>query len=456
MNYIQSEKNYYYKLYKNGKKKRISFEIYQKGGAGKSKEKIEQELKNSGKNKEWEEKGHLYGIIEKGNKNKRIYNCTLIDGTKMRFSTISNSYLDGKIHTPIFDYVNTSSKKELMIQELKDAGKYYNWIKSGSKFGYIHEDLPRYYQYETMNGSEYFSSIHSEYLEKNGKIIKPVFDFIKSLAPRTNNAVFSRAGPDRVVPARAVPARVVRRNMSAMANNIISPERLEAMFKSLIENKWESLLILIGESHIYNPEINSYIQFLILEIINSLSKEIVPIYSEMPKEIMANINKNNNKNMVKILKTEKSSFLRLYYYLKYLQVPKGKNIIIPSDISEKNRLNKSCNPEYSEDIKKICEENDVTVGIMGAFHIKCIKDILDNFRLTNGKTLKVITIISNTAENMLDLVNKCTGKLSKNNSKNSYNIGCDALIDSISLDIPGVSELGEELFKKIMLAVFPQ
>jgi hypothetical protein len=307
-----------------------------------------------------------------------------------------------------------------------------------------------------MNGSEYFSSISSIYVEKNGKIIKPVFDFIKSLAPRTNSAVFSRAVPDRVVPARAVPARVVRRNMSAMANNIISPERLEAMFKSLIENKSESLLILIGESHIYNPEINSYIQFLILKIINSLSKEIVPIYSEMPKEIMANINKNNNKNMVKILKTEKSSFLRLYYYLKYLQDPKGKNIIIPSDISEKNRVNKSCDPEYSEDIKKICEENDVTVGIMGAFHIKCIKDILDNFRLTNGKTLKVITIISNTAENMLDLVNKCTGKLFKNKSKNDYNIGCDVLIDSILLDIPGVSELGEELFKKILLAVFPK
>jgi hypothetical protein len=30
MKLIQSEKNYFYKLYKNGKKKRISFEIYRK------------------------------------------------------------------------------------------------------------------------------------------------------------------------------------------------------------------------------------------------------------------------------------------------------------------------------------------------------------------------------------------------------------------------------------------
>ena len=372
MKLIQSEKNYFYKLYKNGKKKRISFEIYQKGGLGKSEEELIQELKDAGKYDEWFKKGHCYGITTRGNTNRRFYEYTVMDGSIGTFSSITSSYSEGKINTP-------------------------------------------------------------------------VFGFIKSTAPSRDSARSSAIifRPKKVV-----------RNMSDMANNIISLEILEARFRRLIENESESLLILIGETHNDNPEINSYIQSQILEIINSLTNEIVPVYSEMPKEIMANINKNNNKNNRKLLKTEESSFLRLYYYLKYLQVPKGKNIIIPSNISEKNRVNKSCNPEYSEDIKKICEKNNVTVGILGALHIKCIKDILDNSTLTNGKKLKVITIVSNTSENMLGLVNKCTGKLSKNNSKNSHNIGCDVLLDSILLNIPGVNELGHELFRKIMAVVF--
>ncbi len=56
MKYIQSEKNYFYKLYNNGKKKRISFEIYQKGGIGKSEEQIIKELKDAGKYDDWVKK----------------------------------------------------------------------------------------------------------------------------------------------------------------------------------------------------------------------------------------------------------------------------------------------------------------------------------------------------------------------------------------------------------------
>lgn len=376
MKLIQSEKNYFYKLYKNGKKKRISFEIYQKGGVGKSEEELIKELKDAGKYDEWLKKGHLYGII-RGNKNNRFYEYTLIDGSTRKFSTITKSYSDGQINTP-------------------------------------------------------------------------VFDFIKSTTPSINNMSKYNSSSARIFR----PTKVVRRNMSAMANNIISLEILEDMFRRSIENESESLLILIGETHNINPEINSYIQSQILEIINRLTTEIVPVYSEMPKQIMNSISKSNNKNNRKLLNTEKLSFLRLYYYLKYLQVPKGKNIIIPSEISQKNRVNKHCNPEYSEDIKKICEKNNVTVGILGVLHIKCIKEILDNSTLTNGKKLKVITIVSNTPENMLGLVNKCSGKLYKNNSANANNIGCDVLLDLILLNIPRVSELGEELFRRIMAVVF--
>jgi hypothetical protein len=301
-----------------------------------------------------------------------------------------------------------------------------------------------------MDGStRKFSNITESYWD--GQINTPVFKFIKSTAP-PNASASSGASASASMFRSNKP--VVRRNMSAMANNIISLEILEARFRRLIENESESLLILIGETHNINTEINSYIQSQILEIINSLTKETVPVYSETPKKIMNSITKSNNKNTRKLLNTEKFSFLRLYYYLKYLQVPKGKNIIIPSEISEKNRVNRFCNPEYSKDIKKLCEKNDVTVAILGALHIKCIKDILDNSTLTNGKKLKVITIVSNTPENMLGLVNKCSGKLYKNNSANNHNIGCDVLLDSILLDIPNVSELGNELFRRIMAVVF--
>jgi len=109
MKLIQSEKNYFYKLYKNGKKKRISFEIYQKGGVGKSEEKLIKELKDARKYNEWVEKGHMYGITMRGNRNRRFYEYTLIDGSTRKFSTITESYWDDQINTPVFDLVGSNS-----------------------------------------------------------------------------------------------------------------------------------------------------------------------------------------------------------------------------------------------------------------------------------------------------------------------------------------------------------
>ena len=351
--------------------------------------------------------------------------------------------------------------KDEIIEELKQKGKYDEWVESGSLFGYINKK-PLLYEWTNMNRKpQRFSLISKSYTDKEGTTIIPVFKWVKSHSRNSfsssntptsrpamtfnRRTLFSTAGP-------AIPS--IRRNLSSTANNIITPERLEEIFRSFIGEKY-SLLILIGEQHNINVEINSYIQYLILEIINRLSTKRIPIYSEMPREIMAEINRNNNKNFNKILKMEKLTFLRIYYYLKYLQKPPGKNYIIPSNVSFENRVNKSCNLEYSEDIKKICQENDITVGIMGVLHIKCMKDNLDNNRLENGKILKVITIISNTHENMLKIVDKCQGKLSKNNSKNSYDLACDALIDSILLHIPNINKLSKDIFEKLISTIFP-
>ena len=109
MKLIQSEKNYFYKLYKNGKKKRISFEIYQKGGLGKSEEELIKELKDAEKYDEWVQKGHCYGITMRGNRNRRFNEYTLIDGSTRKFSIITESYWDGQINTPVFDMVPSNS-----------------------------------------------------------------------------------------------------------------------------------------------------------------------------------------------------------------------------------------------------------------------------------------------------------------------------------------------------------
>ena len=194
MKLIQSEKNYFYKLYKNGKKKRISFEIYQKGGVGKSEKELIQELKDAGKYDEWVEKGHMYGITMRGNRNRSFYEYsyirsdgktlstdyeyTIIDGSTRKFSMIVSSYQNGQINIPVFDFVFENSEEEI-IQKLKDAGKYDEWVKKGHLYGIILSNLNVNYEYTLIDGStKKFSTIVSSY--RNGQINTPVFKWIGS------------------------------------------------------------------------------------------------------------------------------------------------------------------------------------------------------------------------------------------------------------------------------------
>ena len=45
----------------------------------------------------------------RGNSNRRFYKYTLIDGSTRKFSTITESYWDGQINTPVFDMVGSNS-----------------------------------------------------------------------------------------------------------------------------------------------------------------------------------------------------------------------------------------------------------------------------------------------------------------------------------------------------------
>ena len=194
MKYIQSEKNYFYKLYKNGKKKRISFEIYQKGGVGKSKKKIIEELETAGKYDEWFEKGHMYGIIKRGNKNNRVYEYTLIDGSTRKFSEISRIYKNEHVNIPIFDIVKSEEEKKI-IRELKTAGKYDEWFEKGHMYGITMRGNTnrRFLKYTVMDGStRKFSTTTESYWD--GQINTPIFDLVGS------NSNYVRQGSFKIVP----------------------------------------------------------------------------------------------------------------------------------------------------------------------------------------------------------------------------------------------------------------
>ena len=45
----------------------------------------------------------------RGNRNRRFNEWTLIDGSTRKFSTITESYWDGQINTPVFDMVGSNS-----------------------------------------------------------------------------------------------------------------------------------------------------------------------------------------------------------------------------------------------------------------------------------------------------------------------------------------------------------
>lgn len=73
----------------------------------KSENKLIKELNDAGKYDEWFGKGHSYGIILP---NLPLhYEYTVMDGSTRKFSTITKSYWDGQINTPVFDMVGSNS-----------------------------------------------------------------------------------------------------------------------------------------------------------------------------------------------------------------------------------------------------------------------------------------------------------------------------------------------------------
>lgn len=96
--YFRTTKGYFYKLLKNGEKKRISQEKYNKKmiGGGKSKEEIINELKSKEKYNEWVSLGSLFGLTSNTLKAKfflvRPYKYYDVDGNIVDVSMVQTTY----------------------------------------------------------------------------------------------------------------------------------------------------------------------------------------------------------------------------------------------------------------------------------------------------------------------------------------------------------------------------
>lgn len=347
--------------------------------------------------------------------------------------------------------------KEEMIQAIKNSGRYDEWVNYGSLFGYINNSRPRYYGYDTLNGKKYFSEIRRSFDNAPDEKVFPVFGFINSkkqqmksfdskmpiFENREDITYFSNINLSK--------SMLISSLKKKYEKNIISIQEFKDL---LVESSDESLLILIGENHEINTDINSIKQIEIIEAVNELTPDSVPIYSEMPKALKNELNADNNKNQTKLFNMMRMSFLRVMYYLKYLQTPTNKNYIIPSNVSMNNRTKGSCNPEYAEDIKRVCQDNKLVIGIMGVSHIKCIKDALNETTLDNGSKLKVITILSDDLNDILINAITCMDiKFNATNTSSGYETICEIVGDSYLLDIPNSKQKGQRKYQDIIRAV---
>jgi hypothetical protein len=88
---------------------------------------------------------------------------------------------------------NKTKSEQEIIRELKNAGKYDEWVKKGHLYGIILPNLPVNYKYTLMDGSiRDFSTISNKYLD--GQINTPVFYFVSS------NSNYVRQTSFKIVP----------------------------------------------------------------------------------------------------------------------------------------------------------------------------------------------------------------------------------------------------------------
>jgi ribosomal protein S16 len=178
--YLKTKKGYFYKLLKNGERKRISQEEYNRknkkmiGGFGKTKQEIIDELINKKEEyyDDWLRSGSKFGKIYKNSIGKDPY--TDIDGGLVYVNEVITNYeVEPDIeYIALFGPFNPRKKtskilqkemeekvqkniylrKKEIIDEIKDKKKYNIWVKLGSKFGKIYKNGNKGYLWWDING----------------------------------------------------------------------------------------------------------------------------------------------------------------------------------------------------------------------------------------------------------------------------------------------------------------
>ena len=210
--YLKTKKGYFYKLLKNGEKKRISQEEYNRknkkmiGGIGKSYKEIIAELKRKGKYGEWI-KDIKFGKIKKNSSG--IYPYTDVDNKVVLVNEVVSKYKEDpdieyiavfKYYNPIkksssrnndinVDKIyresmssheeiktnsnsNSKSKTETeIIQELVNEKKYDKWVSEGRLFAVKIYNSRLCYNITDINGNQIFVSLVNKNFDPSNRNI---------------------------------------------------------------------------------------------------------------------------------------------------------------------------------------------------------------------------------------------------------------------------------------------
>lgn len=127
------------------------------------------------------------------NKNSKATNTNINDAYRNFMKKRLSFAMNISNPNPSTKNKNRCKSEQEIIQKIKDAGKYDEWVKKGHLYGIILPNLPLNYEYTVMDGStRKFSTISNKYLD--GQINTPVFDFIGS------NSNYVVQGSFKIVP----------------------------------------------------------------------------------------------------------------------------------------------------------------------------------------------------------------------------------------------------------------
>ena len=204
--YLKTKKGYFYKLLKNGERKRISQEEYNRknkkmiGGVGKTKQEIIDKLMKGVEYDSWLRSGSEFGKIHKNSRGK--YEYTDIKGKPVYVNEVVNNYEvePDTEYIPVFGPYNFKNEslhkirikfkeqkeerlkqidkkgKKRILNELNKENRYSEWYKEGRLYGKIFRGSNGKYAYTDIKGNLVFvNRVTTNYVEDPNIKQIPVF-----------------------------------------------------------------------------------------------------------------------------------------------------------------------------------------------------------------------------------------------------------------------------------------